>query len=141
MKSTFPTPTVLIRNVGARQSVLKIHSNICLLVRVPEIALVGNNNYFTDSSSINLYFPFLAGQKFALLEIKTVVSKVVRTFEILPPLDELASMDGYSRHFVGLSLAEQKKRLLNPSKYDPVLSAVLTLKSENGIFLRLRERT
>nr|XP_036231701.1 uncharacterized protein LOC106622644 [Bactrocera oleae] len=92
------------------------------------------------------YLPFSAGprncigQKFALLEIKTVVSKVVRTFEILPPLDELASTDGYSRHFIGLSQEEQRKRLPNPSKYDPILSAVLTLKSENGISIRLRER-
>ncbi|XP_036333126.1 cytochrome P450 4e2-like [Rhagoletis pomonella] len=92
------------------------------------------------------YVPFSAGprncigQKFALLEIKTVVSKVVRTFEILPPLDELASKDGYSRHFLGLPVEEQNKRLPNPSKYDPILSAVLTLKSANGIFVRLRER-
>lgn len=125
------------------------------------ISLGYNEKYFPDPYRVNPdrwraskrsqnpfeYIPFSAGprncigQKFALLEIKSVVSKVVRTFEILPPLDELASTDGYSRHFIGLSPEEQKKRLPNPSKYDPILSAVLTLKSENGIFIRLRERS
>lgn len=124
------------------------------------MALGYNEKYFPDpyrvdperwcetkhSQNAFEYLPFSAGprncigQKFALLEIKTVISKIVRTFEILAPLDELVSKDGYSRHFVGLSPEEQRKRLPNPSKYDPILSAVLTLKSENGIFIRLRER-
>lgn len=74
------------------------------------------------------------------MELKTVVSKMVRTFEILPPLDDLVSKDGYVQNFLGLSAKEERKRNPNPSKYDPELSTVLTLKSENGIHIRLRER-
>ncbi|XP_067627240.1 cytochrome P450 4e2-like [Eurosta solidaginis] len=92
------------------------------------------------------YVPFSAGlrncigQKYALLEMKAVVSKMVRTFEILPPLDELVSKDGCIPHLMNLPAEEQKRRSPNPSKYVPKLEAVLTLKSENGIWLRLRKR-
>nr|QGP73853.1 cytochrome P450 monooxygenase CYP4E21 [Liriomyza trifolii] len=91
------------------------------------------------------YIPFSAGprncvgQKFAMLELKTVVSKLVRCFEILPPLDELVSKDGYVQHFLGLTEEEARKRY-TPHKYDPILSTVLSLKSENGILIRLKER-
>ncbi|XP_053964372.1 uncharacterized protein LOC128867288 [Anastrepha ludens] len=125
------------------------------------MALGYNDKYFPDPYRVDPerwnvneriqnpfeYLPFSAGarncigQKFALLEIKTVVSKIVRAFNILPPLDELTSANGYSRHFIGLPAEQQRKRLPNPSKYDPILSAVLTLKSENGIYIRLRERS
>ncbi|KAM7345241.1 cytochrome P450 4e2-like isoform 2-T2 [Cochliomyia hominivorax] len=87
------------------------------------------------------YVPFSAGprncvgQKFAQLEIKTVVSKIVRNFEILPALDELASKDGYVSTVFG-----EHKFKKPQHKYEPILSAVLTLKSENGVHLRLRER-
>ncbi|XP_061388492.1 cytochrome P450 4e2-like [Musca vetustissima] len=76
------------------------------------------------------------GQKFALLEVKTAVSKIVRNFEILPPLDELASQDGYVSNWLGPQ-REQRRKL---HKYEPKLEMVLTLKSENGILIRLRER-
>ncbi|XP_005186325.3 cytochrome P450 4e2 [Musca domestica] len=77
------------------------------------------------------------GQKFAQLEIKTVISKIIRNFQILPAIDELASKDGYVSNILGPLREEQRPKL---HKYEPKLEMVLTLKSENGIMVRMRER-
>lgn len=73
-----------------------------------------------------------------MMEMKSIVAKIVRNFEILPPLDNLVSRDGYVVNFCGQSEEEQKKR--PKSEYDPILSSIITLRSENGIQIRLRER-
>uniref|UniRef100_A0A1I8PNV9 Cytochrome P450 n=1 Tax=Stomoxys calcitrans TaxID=35570 RepID=A0A1I8PNV9_STOCA len=88
------------------------------------------------------YVPFSAGlrncigQNFAKLEFKTVLSKLVRNFEILPAQDELESKDGNTSIFFG----PYRKERSPMHKYDPILSPALTLRSENGVHLRLRER-
>lgn len=101
---------------------------------------------FADSAEVHKPFelvPFSAGlrncigQKFAQLEIKTVISKIIRNFQILPAIDELASQDGYVSNILGPSREEQRSKL---HKYEPKLEMVLTLKSENGIMVRMRER-
>uniref|UniRef100_A0A034W6F3 Cytochrome P450 4e2 n=1 Tax=Bactrocera dorsalis TaxID=27457 RepID=A0A034W6F3_BACDO len=156
----YPSVPIVARRTDKEYDINGFVAPVDTTINLFLMALGYNEKYFPDPYRVDPdrwcatkrsqnpfeYLPFSAGprncigQKFALLEVKTVISKVVRTFEILPPLDELASTDGYSRHFIGLSQAEQRARLPNPSKYDPILSAVLTLKAENGIFLRLRER-
>lgn len=81
------------------------------------------------------------GQKFANLEMKTILSEMVQNFEILPPSDELVSKNGYIPNYYGLCEKEKQKCILNSSKYTPILAQQVTLKALNGIHIRLRERT
>ncbi|XP_037947319.1 probable cytochrome P450 4e1 [Teleopsis dalmanni] len=78
------------------------------------------------------FVPFSAGprncigQKFAMMELKVTISKILRHFEILPAVDDLSSgsHDFSNSH--------------NP--YDPQLAALVTLKSTNGVYIRLKKR-
>ncbi|XP_058974812.1 cytochrome P450 4e2-like [Musca domestica] len=76
------------------------------------------------------------GQKFAMLEVKTVISKIVRNFQILAPEDGLESKDGYISTLYG----PQRARAPKPDKYVPTLLHAITLRAESGLHLRLRER-
>ncbi|KAL5285736.1 hypothetical protein ACFFRR_007424 [Megaselia abdita] len=71
------------------------------------------------------------GQKFATMEIKTVMANIVRNYIILPPEDGISSSGIFD-----VSLGKSDNR----SKWDPLLGAALTLKSCNGVWLRLKER-
>lgn len=62
-----------------------------------------------------------------MLEMKSAPSKIVRNFEILPSTCGLRP-NGY---FEDMS---------ESSQYYPLLSTTLTLKSDHGIRVRLRER-
>ncbi|XP_055373168.1 cytochrome P450 4e3-like [Condylostylus longicornis] len=79
------------------------------------------------------YVPFSAGprncigQKFAMLEMKSIVSHIVRNFIILPPNDECLNVNGNYEN-------------LGKFDYDPVLASVLTLKAEYGVQIRLENR-
>ncbi|XP_037714134.1 probable cytochrome P450 4ad1 [Drosophila subpulchrella] len=80
--------------------------------------------------------PFSAGprrciaEKFAMYQMKALLSQLVRRFEILPAADGLPS--GINDH--------SREDCLPQSEYDPVLNIRVTLKSENGIQIRLRKR-
>lgn len=82
-----------------------------------------------------------AGQKFAALEIKTVMSKIVRNFEILPALDGVDTSEAARiLHVQNLLNPEDSTLSYTENKYDPQLSMILTLKSDNGIHVRLKKR-
>ncbi|XP_043947719.1 probable cytochrome P450 4ad1 isoform X2 [Drosophila biarmipes] len=80
--------------------------------------------------------PFSAGprrciaEKFAMYQMKALLSQLVRRFEILPAVDGLSS--GINDH--------SREDCVPQSEYDPVLNIRVTLKSENGIQIRLRKR-
>ncbi|XP_037947318.1 probable cytochrome P450 4ad1 [Teleopsis dalmanni] len=81
--------------------------------------------------------PFSAGprrciaEKYAMLELKSILSKVVRNFEILPAKDNLPP--GINDH--------SREDCVPQSEFDPILNIRVTLKSENGIQVRLRKRS
>ncbi|KAM7345239.1 cytochrome P450 4ad1 isoform 2-T2 [Cochliomyia hominivorax] len=80
--------------------------------------------------------PFSAGprkciaEKFASYQLKALLSLILRHYEILPAKDGLPP--GINDH--------SRKDCIPESEYDPILNIRVTLKSENGILLRLKER-
>ncbi|EDW00808.1 probable cytochrome P450 4ad1 [Drosophila grimshawi] len=81
--------------------------------------------------------PFSAGprrciaEKFAMYQMQALLSLLVRHFEILPAVDNLPP--GINDH--------SREDCVPQSEYDPVLNIRITLKSENGIQIRLKQRT
>lgn len=73
------------------------------------------------------YFP---AEKFAMYQMKALLSQLLRRFEILPAVDGLSS--GINDH--------SRVDCVPQSEYDPVLNIRITLRSENGIQIRLRKR-
>jgi len=65
-----------------------------------------------------------------MYQMKALLSQLVRRFEILPAVDGLSS--GINDH--------SREDCVPQSEYDPVLNIRVTLKSENGIQIRLRKR-
>uniref|UniRef100_T1GM25 Cytochrome P450 n=1 Tax=Megaselia scalaris TaxID=36166 RepID=T1GM25_MEGSC len=72
------------------------------------------------------------GQKFALMEVKAIMCQIIRNFKILPPVDGLKTN--------GIFDISSENRNVGRTKWDPLMSAALTLKSCNGIYIRLEER-
>ncbi|XP_064552137.1 probable cytochrome P450 4ad1 [Drosophila montana] len=81
--------------------------------------------------------PFSAGprrciaEKYAMYQLQALLSLLVRHFEILPAVDGLPP--GINDH--------SQVDCVPQSEYDPVLNIRVTLKSENGIQIRLKPRT
>ncbi|XP_030572771.1 probable cytochrome P450 4ad1 [Drosophila novamexicana] len=81
--------------------------------------------------------PFSAGprrciaEKYAMYQLQALLSLLVRHFEILPAVDGLPP--GINDH--------SQVDCVPQSEYDPVLNIRVTLKSENGIQIRLKQRT
>lgn len=65
-----------------------------------------------------------------MYELKSLLSRIIRHYEILPAKDGLSS--GINDHSL--------KGCEPQSEYDPILNIRVTLKSENGILIRLKER-
>lgn len=83
---------------------------MCRSVQAPEIALV-RFSYSSKRFIEIIIIYFIAGQKFAMLEMKSIVSKVLRKFE--------------------LSL---------PENYEPILIAEMILRPENGLMIKFNRR-
>lgn len=67
-----------------------------------------------------------------MIEIKSVICEIFRHFKILPPEDGLKTN--------GIFVISKEKRNEGRTKWDPLMSAALTLKSYNGIHIRLENR-
>lgn len=72
------------------------------------------------------------GQKFAMMEVKAIMCKIVRNFKILPPVIGLKTNGIFD-----MSTSMKNK---GRTRWDATMSAVLTLKSVCGIHIRLEER-
>ena len=66
-----------------------------------------------------------------MFELKSLLSKVICSFIILPPQEGLPP--GINDH--------SQKNCVAQSEFDPILHIRVTLRSENGIQIRLQKRT
>lgn len=69
----------------------------------------------------------LTAEKYAMYELKSLLSMIVRNLELLP------AKDGINVH--------SRLECVPQSEYDPILNIRLTLKFENGIQSRLKRRS
>lgn len=64
-----------------------------------------------------------------MMEVKTIISKIIRNYEILPPYNKCCNIETIHNHNVF-------DKNIDP----PILELAITLKSKNGIRLRLKHR-
>jgi hypothetical protein len=107
LKSSFQNALRLQRAPRSR-----IHIHTFRSAQVLEIALVSQAKLH-DYEVTNLHNTSFSGQKFAMLEMKSMVSKVIRHYKLSLPRDKVRK---------------------------PVLVAELILRPENGIWLEIEPR-